>query len=59
MSQPCDYCGEPAVKIDPFAQNPCCDGCFNVIIGGEADDPPWRCGNAPEPVASDAPEANQ
>jgi hypothetical protein len=41
----CDFCGEPAVRTEPFSGKPCCDGCFNVIIGGERDDPPWHCGN--------------
>lgn len=43
----CAYCppGTLATRIDPFGQKPCCDGCFNVIIGGERDDPPFRCGN--------------
>lgn len=44
----CDYCGAPDVRDspDPFGGKPCCDRCFNVIIGGDENDPPWRCGNA-------------
>jgi hypothetical protein len=42
----CDYCGAEAHpwRVDPFGGKPCCDACFNVIIGGERDDPPFRCG---------------
>lgn len=41
----CDYCGAPDVRDrpEPFGGKPCCDACFNLIIGGEADDPPFRC----------------
>lgn len=44
----CHFCGDPNVRDvpEPFTQKPCCDGCFNLLIGGEFDDPPWRCGNA-------------
>lgn len=45
----CDYCGAPDVREypEPFGGKPCCDRCFNVLIGDEPDAPPWRCGNAP------------
>ena len=52
MADACEYCGKPAVRYDPFAQKPCCNPCFNLIIGGDEDDPPFRCGNAPEDGAS-------
>ena len=41
----CDYCGAPDIRDrpEPFGRKPCCDACFNLIIGGEADDPPFRC----------------
>lgn len=41
----CDYCGNPEVRDrpEPFGGKPCCEACFNLLIGGEADDPPWRC----------------
>lgn len=44
----CDYCGVPDVRDapEPFGGKPCCDTCFNLLIGGSADDPPWRCGGA-------------
>lgn len=40
----CDYCGAPDIRDapDPFGGKPCCDACFNQLIGGERDDPPWR-----------------
>ena len=41
----CAYCLNQAVRTDPFGQEPCCNECFNLLIGGEADDPPFRCGN--------------
>ena len=45
----CAYCGASrAPRLDPFGGNPCCDECFNILIGGNPDDEPWRCGNAPE-----------
>ena len=45
----CEFCRNPeAPKVDPFTQKPCCDGCFNEIIGGDRDDRPWRCGNEQE-----------
>lgn len=42
----CAYCGHPEVREypDPFGQQRCCDGCFNQLIGGDRNDPPWRCG---------------
>jgi hypothetical protein len=42
----CAYCESTDVRPDPepFGQQPCCDACFNVLIGGEPGDPPWRCG---------------
>lgn len=45
----CDFCGNVDVREypEPFTGKPCCDSCFNVLIGGNEDDPPWRCGNAP------------
>jgi hypothetical protein len=44
----CDFCGDPDIRDtpEPFSGKPCCDKCFNVVIGGDVDDPPWRCGNA-------------
>jgi hypothetical protein len=48
MTDHCEYCVNRATRTEPFSGNPCCDQCFNILIGGEADDPPWRCGNAPE-----------
>ena len=45
----CDFCeSTEAPKLDPFTHKPCCDGCFNEIIDGDRDDPPWRCGNETE-----------
>ena len=45
----CAYCGATEVREypEPFGGQLCCEACFNLLIGGEADDPPWRCGNAP------------
>lgn len=43
----CAYCGaleDIRENPDPFGGQRCCEGCFNQIIGGERDDPPWRCG---------------
>ncbi len=42
----CEYCGAPEVREspEPFGQRRCCDPCFNQLIGGDRDDPPWRCG---------------
>lgn len=42
----CHYCGEPDVRDvpEPFGGKPCCDRCFNLLIGGEEGDSPWRCG---------------
>lgn len=43
----CEYCGTVEnirESPDPFGQKQCCEGCFNVLIGGEYDDDPWRCG---------------
>lgn len=54
MSEQCAYCLNDAVRHDPFGQQPCCDECFNIIIGGEPDDPPWRC--AHEPLLAGDPE---
>lgn len=44
----CEFCGSAEVRDlpEPFTGKPCCDPCFNIIIGGNADDPPWMCGNA-------------
>ena len=39
----CEYCGDPATREDPFAHKPCCEGCYNLLIGSEPDDP--RDGN--------------
>jgi hypothetical protein len=47
VNAPCEYCPNAAVRVEPFGGQPCCDACFNLLIGGEPDDPPWRCGNAP------------
>lgn len=41
----CGYYLNPAVRTEPFGGQECCDECFNLLIGGEPDDPPWRCGN--------------
>lgn len=43
----CAYCGEREVRErpEPFGGQKCCEGCFNELIGGERDDPPWRCGS--------------
>lgn len=47
---PCHYCADPAPQMrenpEPFGGRECCESCFNILIGGEPDDPPWRCGNA-------------
>ncbi len=45
----CDFCGDPNVRDDPepFGGKRCCDPCFSLLIGGELDDRPWRCGNDP------------
>ena len=43
----CEYCGTVEnirESPDPFGQKQCCEGCFSVLIGGEYDDAPWRCG---------------
>ena len=42
----CGYCGAPEVRDvpEPFGGKPCCDGCFNMLIGDDRDAPPWRCG---------------
>lgn len=40
----CAYCTNEATRTDPFSGEPVCDEDFHVLIGGEADDPPWRCG---------------
>lgn len=45
----CDYCGtfeDIREYPDPIGGKRCCEGCFNQIIGGERDDPPWRCGTS-------------
>ena len=44
----CDFCGAPDVREnpEPFSGKPCCDQCFNLLIGDDADAPAWRCGNA-------------
>lgn len=49
----CAYCPSTEVREspEPFGGQPCCEGCFNELIGGDRDDPPWRCGNAPESAA--------
>ena len=42
----------PGCSGDMWCPNCCpeckerCDGCFNVLIGGERDDPPFRCDTA-------------
>lgn len=45
---PCHYCQEPNPEMrenpEPFGGEPCCEVCFIMLIGGEPDDPPWRCG---------------
>jgi hypothetical protein len=52
--QACFYCGErPATRLDPFGLDPSCDQCVNVLIGGEPDDPPFRCGNDPATTPKD------
>lgn len=42
----CAYCGNPDVRDipEPYGGKPCCDPCFSMVIGGEPDDRPWRCG---------------
>lgn len=47
----CAYCEATEVREnpEPFGGQPCCEACFNILIGGSPDDPPWRCGNAPTP----------
>jgi hypothetical protein len=44
----CGYCDATEVREnpEPFGGLPCCEACFNLLIGGSADDPPWRCGTA-------------
>lgn len=44
----CAYCDATEVREnpDPFGGRPCCEACFNELIGGERNDPPWRCGRA-------------
>ena len=45
----CAYCGateDIRENPEPFGRQQCCEACFSQIIGGERDDPPWRCGNA-------------
>lgn len=44
----CAYCPETEVHElpEPFGGQPCCEGCFTVLIGGERDDLPWRCGTS-------------
>lgn len=39
----CHYCDSPDTRIEPFGGKPCCDACFVELIGGERDDPPFRC----------------
>lgn len=41
----CAYCDATEVRDrpEPFGGKPCCEACFNILIGGDADDPPWRC----------------
>lgn len=43
----CAYCGNLEVREnpEPFGGKQCCDPCFNILIGGDEDDPAWRCGN--------------
>lgn len=45
---PCHYCTEPNPQMrenpEPFGGKPCCETCFNILIGGTEDDEPWRCG---------------
>lgn len=55
----CDYCGAPDVREnpEPFGGNPCCDGCFNLLVGGSVNDPPWRCGT-PYSASYTAPTEN-
>lgn len=43
----CEYCEREAVRTEPFGLRRCCDPCFNVLIGGNEDDEPWRCGTLP------------
>lgn len=55
----CAYCPNVAVRTEPFSGKPCCDECFNLLIGGEANDPPFRCGNeTPVPDRSTWTEAD-
>ena len=44
--QACGYCGAPDVREspEPYGGKPCCEACFNLIIGGDEDDASWRCG---------------
>lgn len=52
----CSFCDNTAVRDEPFAGKRCCNQCFNLLIGGDADDEPWRCGNATTtPTEQDAP----
>lgn len=40
----CHYCGGEDTRYDPFAGEPCCNACFNDIIGGDTEDEPFVCG---------------
>lgn len=43
----CAYCGTNdniRENPEPFGGQQCCESCFNMLIGGDEDDPPWRCG---------------
>lgn len=43
----CTYCDKPSTTVDPFSGNVCCDECFAIIISGEEDAKPFKCGNDP------------
>lgn len=53
----CEYCGtvEDIRELpDPFGHRQCCEGCFSLLIGGEDDDDPWRCGTKPRSLTASA-----
>jgi hypothetical protein len=54
----CEYCPNEATRFDPFSQRPCCDQCFNLLIGGDEDDPPFRCGTC-DPAGSSGTETTR
>ena len=42
----CEYCGDFEIRDnpEPFGGKKCCNRCFNQLIGGEPDDPEFKCG---------------